>query len=43
MQKGLHPFELKFVEGGGGYTLKLEYRVNGGKIQAVPDSWFKRK
>lgn len=43
LQKGLHPFELHFVEGGGGYTLKLEYRVNGGKIQSVPDAWFQRK
>jgi hexosaminidase len=43
LQKGVHPFELQFVEGGGGYTLKLEYRVNGGKIQAVPDAWFQRK
>lgn len=43
LQKGAHPFELKFVEGGGGYTLKLEYRVNGGKIQKVPDEWFQRK
>lgn len=43
LQKGLHPFEVKFIEGGGGYTLKLEYRVNGGKIQAIPDTWFKRK
>ncbi|SHN29712.1 family 20 glycosylhydrolase [Chitinophaga sp. CF418] len=43
LQKGLHPFELLFVEGGGGYTLKLEYRVNGGKIQQVPDAWFQRK
>jgi hexosaminidase len=40
LQKGLHPFEIKFVEGGGGYTLKLEYRVNGGKIQPVPDEWL---
>jgi hexosaminidase len=40
LQKGLHPFEIKFVEGGGGYTLKLEYRVNGGKIQAIPDEWL---
>lgn len=43
LQKGQHPFELKFVEGGGGYTLKLEYRVNGGKILPVPDEWFQRK
>ncbi|MBW8682715.1 family 20 glycosylhydrolase [Chitinophaga rhizophila] len=43
LQKGIHPFEIKFVEGGGGYTLKLEYRVNGGKIQPIPNDWFKRK
>lgn len=43
LQKGLHPFEVKFVEGGGGYTLKLEYRVNGGKIQSIPDAWLQRK
>lgn len=43
LEKGLHPMRVDFVEGGGGYTLKLEYSVNGGKIQPVPDSWFKRK
>jgi hexosaminidase len=40
LQQGLHTFEIKFVEGGGGYTLKLEYRVNGGKIERVPDAWL---
>jgi hexosaminidase len=40
LQKGLHPIEVKFVEGGGGYTLKLEYRVNGGKIGRLPDEWL---
>lgn len=40
LQQGLHTFEVKFVEGGGGYTLKLEYRVNGGKIQPIPDEWL---
>ncbi|SFD77153.1 hexosaminidase [Chitinophaga sp. CF118] len=40
LEKGLHHFEIKFVEGGGGYTLKLEYRVNGGKIQLIPDEWL---
>ncbi len=40
MQKGLHPFELDFVEGGGGYTLKLLYSFNGSAPQEVPDSWF---
>lgn len=40
LQQGLHTFEIKFVEGGGGYTLKLEYRVNGGKIERIPDEWL---
>jgi hexosaminidase len=43
LEAGLHKFEVKFVEGGGGYTLKLEYRVNGGKIQAIPDEWFQTR
>lgn len=43
LQKGLHPIEVKFVEGGGGYTLKLEYRVNGGKIGRIPDEWLQVK
>jgi hexosaminidase len=41
LQQGLHTFKVKFVEGGGGYTLKLEYRVNGGKIERIPDEWLK--
>lgn len=42
LQAGLHPIDVKFVEGGGGYTLKLEYRVNNGKIQPIPDEWLKK-
>ncbi|MEZ2443344.1 hypothetical protein AB6805_16585 [Chitinophaga sp. RCC_12] len=34
------PIKVAFVEGGGGYTLKLEYSVNGSKLQPVPDSWL---
>ncbi|OKS88655.1 family 20 glycosylhydrolase [Mucilaginibacter polytrichastri] len=41
MKKGLHPFELNFVEGGGGYTLKLQYSLNGSAHQDVPANWFK--
>ncbi|WP_232282977.1 family 20 glycosylhydrolase [Pedobacter sp. BAL39] len=43
LSKGLHPFRIQFVEGGGGFTLKLEYSVNGGKIQEVPAAWLKVK
>ncbi|MDU1893092.1 MAG: family 20 glycosylhydrolase [Dysgonomonas sp.] len=41
LEKGLHPFNLDFIEGGGGYTLKLQYSFNGGSPQDIPDSWFK--
>jgi hexosaminidase len=40
LEKGWHPVTLAFVEGGGGYTLRLEYSLNGSKLQPVPDSWF---
>jgi len=29
LRKGLQPFDLDFIEGGGGYTLKLQYSING--------------
>lgn len=41
LEKGLQPFQLDFLEGGGGYTLKLQYSLNGGAVQEIPDSWFK--
>lgn len=40
LAKGLHPFRIDFVEGGGGFTLKLQYSFNGSKPQDTPDSWF---
>ncbi|WP_143305594.1 family 20 glycosylhydrolase [Chitinophaga vietnamensis] len=43
LQKGQHPFQIVFVEGGGGFTLKLEYSVNGSKLQPVPDEWFSHR
>ncbi|MBS7564869.1 family 20 glycosylhydrolase [Mucilaginibacter sp. Bleaf8] len=41
LKKGLQPIELNFVEGGGGYTLKLKYSKNGSQPVAVPASWLK--
>jgi hexosaminidase len=41
LQKGLQPFVLDFIEGGGGYTLKLKYSFNGSTPQDIPASWFK--
>jgi hexosaminidase len=41
LKKGLHKFEIDFVEGGGGYTLKLQYSKNGSAAGDVPASWFK--
>ncbi len=40
LQKGTHPFEADFIEGGGGYTLKLTYSLNASEPKTVPDSWF---
>ncbi|AMM52578.1 beta-hexosaminidase [Rufibacter sp. DG15C] len=42
LEKGLHPLELDFIEGGGGYTLKLLYSKNGSQPQPIPQSWLMR-
>lgn len=41
LEKGAHPFRIDFLEGGGGYTLKLQYSFNGSPMKDIPDSWFK--
>lgn len=41
LEKGLQPFLLKFIEGGGGFSLKLKYSFNGSTPAEVPSAWFK--
>jgi hexosaminidase len=41
LAQGLQPFALDFVEGGGGYSLLLNYSLNGSPPQPVPASWLK--
>lgn len=41
LRKGLQPFDLDFIEGGGGYTLKLQYSINGSEPVDIPSEWFK--
>jgi hexosaminidase len=41
LKKGLQPFALDFMEGGGGYTLKLQYSINGSEPKEIPTSWLK--
>jgi len=41
LRKGLQSFALDFIEGGGGFTLKLKYSINGSNPQEIPASWFK--
>ncbi|CAM3527243.1 family 20 glycosylhydrolase [Pontibacter korlensis] len=43
LAKGLQPIELDFIEGGGGYTLKLMYSKDGRQPQEVPASWLKHE
>lgn len=40
LRKGLHPFVVRYFNGGGGASLSLRYRVGRGEWLAVPDSWF---
>jgi hypothetical protein len=40
LQKGLHPFRLDFIEGDGGFTLKLRYSTPGAEPKEIPASWF---
>jgi hexosaminidase len=41
LKKGLQPFLLNFVEGGGGFTLNLKYSLNGSTPAEIPAAWFK--
>jgi len=40
LEKGYHPFELLFLEGGGGYTLQLQYKAPSGSLKDVDASVF---
>lgn len=40
LQKGLHAFSLDFMEGGGGYTLRLKYSKQGGSPEDIPGEFF---
>ncbi|HWW40563.1 family 20 glycosylhydrolase [Pedobacter sp.] len=42
LSKGYHPFELLFLEGGGGYTLKLEVQLPSGERRPVRSEDFYR-
>lgn len=43
LTKGLHPIEVKYVQGGGGWALSLRYSVNEGAARPVPASWYYSK
>lgn len=41
LEKGLHQFSLDFIEGGGGYTLRLLYALKDGQPRNIPAEMFK--
>lgn len=43
LEKGLHQFSLDFIEGGGGYTLRLLYGLQNAVPQEIPSSAFFKK
>ncbi|WP_245623993.1 family 20 glycosylhydrolase [Flavihumibacter petaseus] len=40
LKSGAHQFELKFIEGGGGYTLELEAQAPFGSRKVISPAWF---
>jgi|GEM_PF-22297 len=40
LEKGLHKFSLDFIEGGGGYSLQLQYSKDGSTPMEIPAAWF---
>jgi hexosaminidase len=42
LQKGVHPFLLDYMDGGGGNALHLTYSFNNSSPQVVPSDWFVR-
>jgi hexosaminidase len=43
LQKGLYPFSLDFIEGGGGYKLRLQYGKQNEETRNIPDNLFVHK
>lgn len=41
LKKGPHPIALDFIEGGGGFTLKLKYSKDGSQPLDIPSEWLK--
>lgn len=41
LEKGLHPFLLNFIEGGGGFKLDLKYSKGIGEPENIPEDWLK--
>lgn len=40
LRRGLHPFTLRYFQGGGGASLVLRYRRGDGEWLPVPGEWF---
>ncbi|MDP9075961.1 MAG: family 20 glycosylhydrolase [Bacteroidota bacterium] len=40
LKMGTHPFNLDFIEGGGGFKLLLKYSLNGSEPKEIPSTWL---
>ena len=38
--QGLHPIQVNFIEGGGGFKLQLEYSMGKGTAMPIPENWL---
>jgi len=41
LSRGLQPFLLNFIEGGGGFKLALQYSMGNDKPADIPEAWLK--
>ena len=40
LMKGLQPFSLDYIDGGGGSALDLSWSLNGSAPQPIPSAWL---
>ncbi len=43
LRSGAHPFVLRYFQGGGGASLTVRVRVNGGAWRELPRTWLQRR
>jgi hexosaminidase len=43
LKQGFFPFDIDFIEAGGGFTLELKYSEGGSEYKPIPNEWLYQK